>query len=184
MQTADLSIWCGYVTRLDPKDIFHMHAINLHLLLYVSEKQGEVPWNNWFNFAVKLTESSRRSWSKGTGIICPAIFVWSTGWRANPIFFPVLSLPGNCFFPSTCQCMKYAGLSSACTKKTWQLEACWNKHTRGEHRDCQNTSIMASVMHVCRNVSNSYDETARSFIQLSNLSSGEHLCFISMSWVF
>lgn len=42
MQTADLSVWCGYVTRLDPEYIFHMHAIDLHLLLYISNKQGEV----------------------------------------------------------------------------------------------------------------------------------------------
>lgn len=38
---------------------------------------------------------------------------------------------------------------------------------RGEHRDCQNTSIMAlEVMHVCINVSNSYEKTAGSFIQV------------------
>lgn len=145
------------MTRLDPEDIFHVHAIDLHLVLYTSEKQGKVTWNYWLNSRVKLAEGKELE-----PYLCD---LWDEQ-QSQPSFQCSVSL-GAVSFSSACQCMKYAGLSSVALKKPDSLKRVETSTQRGEHRDCQNTSIMAlEVMHVCINVINSCEETARSFIQV------------------
>lgn len=176
------------MTRLDLEDIFHVHTIYLHLLLYTSEKQGQVTWNYW------LTLSCKTSWrqhkeleQRPRDIVCLAILVVSYRMNSKPqsSFQCSISL-GTCFFPSTCQCMKNAGLSSACTKKTWQLEACWNRQTmRGAQRPSKyqhhGTGSDACV-HKCQQ--QLWEDCKILYPKLNNSSSGEHLCFLNMSWVF
>lgn len=144
MQTADLSVWCGSVTRIDPEYIFHMHTIDLHLLLYISKKQDEVTWSNWLNFPLKLSESNRRSWSKGPEILFaqPYLCDLQDGQQTQSSFQSSVSL-GTVFSPQLVSVWNLQGSALLALKKPDSLKYVETSTQRGEQRDCQNTSIMA-----------------------------------------